>query len=356
MKSQVEADVDAIIEASATRLFVRHGRVQNNARRREPLGEAGYDADGWNEIQEAGLTCAMLEERHGGAGMRNGFNVARLAAANALPFPLVETMAANWLLVAAGLEPSLDHALALAEQPLQLERASGGWRLFGEARAVPWGRSCDIVGVAVHRAQLYLVRCSHGRFASLPGINAAGEPRDHCKFDCVIPADRLAPVPQSCGPRPVVLLGAALRSVQIGGAGRSALTLTLRHAQERRQFGRAIGEFQAVQQLLAFMATHAAAGCAAAELAVEGAANSLSDRPIGAAKMRAGEAAGAIAAAAHQVVGAIGFTREHPLHTLTHRLWSWREEFGSESAWAIALGRQLAAAGGSALWSAITAI
>ncbi len=354
MTSQAE-DIDAIIEASVTRLFIRHGLVHDRARRNVPLGEAGYDPGGWKEIQEAGLTFAMLEERHGGVGMKNGFNIARLAGANALPFPLCETMAANWLLAAVGLEPS-DSALTLAEQPLQLQRAGGGWRLSGEACDVPWGRSCGLVALAAYEAQMYLIHCSHGQFATIPGINAAGEPRDLCKFDCAVTLDRIAPVPRSCGPQTVVLLGAALRSAQIAGAGRAVLIMAVDYARERRQFGRAIGGFQAVQQLLATMATHAAAARAAADLAIESAADGLSERPIAAAKVRAGEAAGVIAAVAHQVVGAIGFTREHPLHTLTHRLWSWRDEFGGESAWATTLGRQLAEAGGAALWSEITAI
>jgi acyl-CoA dehydrogenase len=55
------------------------------------------------------------------------------------------------------------------------------------------------------------------------------------------------------------------------------------------------------------------------------------------------------------VHGAIGFTYEHSLHFATRRLWSWRAEFGSESGWAVELGRRVAARGADALWSDITA-
>jgi hypothetical protein len=55
------------------------------------------------------------------------------------------------------------------------------------------------------------------------------------------------------------------------------------------------------------------------------------------------------------VHGAIGFTYEHSLHFLTRRLWSWRAEFGGESRWAIALGRQVVARGAGALWEELTA-
>jgi acyl-CoA dehydrogenase len=71
--------------------------------------------------------------------------------------------------------------------------------------------------------------------------------------------------------------------------------------------------------------------------------------------VRAGEAAGLGAGIAHQVHGAIGFTYEHSLHFSTRRLWSWRAEFGSESRWAQALGRDAAARGAEQLWADLTA-
>jgi alkylation response protein AidB-like acyl-CoA dehydrogenase len=67
-------------------------------------------------------------------------------------------------------------------------------------------------------------------------------------------------------------------------------------------------------------------------------------------KIRAGEAAGKVAEIAHQVHGAIGFTHEHSLHRLTRRLWSWRDEFGTESHWSRELGREVMSAGADALW------
>ena len=66
---------------------------------------------------------------------------------------------------------------------------------------------------------------------------------------------------------------------------------------------------------------------------------------VASAKVRVGEAAGAGAAIAHQLHGAIGFTAEHALQRYTRRLWSWRDDFGAESHWAEELGRAVAAAG-----------
>jgi acyl-CoA dehydrogenase len=347
--------VDAIIEASCLRLFKRHGALHERSGARAESAAAGYDVAGWHELEETGLTLAMLDEDQGGAGMSHAFDIARLAGAHALPFPLCETMAANWLLSAAGVDLPAG-ALTLAEQPLRVHEDSGGWRVSGEARAVPWARACGVVALAMDEAECYLVHCSRGQFGVTPAVNIAEEPRDLCRFDFVAAPDRIAAVPPHLGPQPVLMLGAALRTAQIAGAARTALNMAVEYAQERRQFGRAIGAFQAIQQMMAVMATHAAAASAAGDLAVEGAVNGLHARAIAAAKIRAGEAAGKVASAAHQVLGAIGFTREHPLHTLTHRLWSWRDDFGDESAWSLTLGRHFLASGAAALWSELTTI
>jgi alkylation response protein AidB-like acyl-CoA dehydrogenase len=74
------------------------------------------------------------------------------------------------------------------------------------------------------------------------------------------------------------------------------------------------------------------------------------------AKSRIGEAAGKGAEIAHQVHGAMGFTREHNLHYSTRRLWSWRDEFGNETYWQSRLGREIAARGADALWPMLTAL
>ncbi|MGB3952195.1 MAG: acyl-CoA dehydrogenase family protein, partial [Solirubrobacterales bacterium] len=72
------------------------------------------------------------------------------------------------------------------------------------------------------------------------------------------------------------------------------------------------------------------------------------------AKLRAAEAAGTVAAIAHQVHGAMGVTREHRLQYFTRRLWSWRDEDGNEQLWGHWLGRRVLGRGADALWPSIT--
>ena len=47
----------------------------------------------------------------------------------------------------------------------------------------------------------------------------------------------------------------------------------------------------------------------------------------------AGRAAGIINRLAHQLHGAIGYTDEHRLQYSTRRLWSWRDEYGTDAEW-----------------------
>jgi acyl-CoA dehydrogenase len=69
-----------------------------------------------------------------------------------------------------------------------------------------------------------------------------------------------------------------------------------------------------------------------------------------AAKVRAGAAVEVVARLAHQVHGAIGFTIEHILHRYSLRALAWRDDFGSESYWAVELGKLVCDRGADELW------
>jgi acyl-CoA dehydrogenase len=131
---------------------------------------------------------------------------------------------------------------------------------------------------------------------------------------------------------------------------RRALDLSVQYAGERQQFGKPIGKFQAIQQMLA----DAAGQLAAAEAACARAAAEWDGADFaffaGVAKARAGEAAGRVAEICHQAHGAIGFTQEHSLHFFTRRLWSWRDEYGNETYWQSSIGQSVCGAGDADLW------
>jgi len=276
----------------------------------------------------------------------------RVAGEHALPLPLAETMLAGWLLAAVGLEVPdgpLTVAPAAAGETLQLAREGSGWRLDGLATRVPWGRVPGIGAAVLAGDQVAYV--PPGGFEAQPGENLAREPRDTLRFSCVLPDRRVRPAAEGLGPERLRAVGAAMRSLQMAGALVTLVETTTQYAQDRVQFGRPIGKFQAIQHSLAVMATQAAA----ADLGAEAVADGVRLLPIAAAKARTGEAAGIATGLAHQIHGAIGFTYEHHLHFFSKRLWSWRDEFGNEAAWNLFVGRHLAGTGADRLWAEITA-
>ncbi len=146
----------------------------------------------------------------------------------------------------------------------------------------------------------------------------------------------------------------------MAGAMGQALTLSIEHVNTRQQFGRPLGKFQAVQQSLAAMACEvaavdAAAAAMAARLDATAFDAAASGFEIAAAKLRANRAAGVVTAVAHQVHGAIGFTREYELHRVTIPLMRWRSAHGNDAYWAGLLGRRVADMGARGLWESMTA-
>ncbi|HEU5196307.1 MAG TPA: acyl-CoA dehydrogenase family protein [Methylomirabilota bacterium] len=311
----------------------------------------------WSALEEGGLTLPLVPEVRGGAGgdWRDAHTVVRAAGKHAAPVPLAETIVAGWLLGQAGLDvplgPLTIAPLHRAER-LRLERAGGGWRLSGIASRVPWGAAAAHVVVVAEGADgptVVLVAKGTGRVTA--DRNLALEPRDTLAFEG---ATVTAAAPARVAADAAVLYGAMVRAAQMAGALESLLEQSVRYATERKQFGRPIGNFQAIQHNLALLAGHVAAAGIAAEHAFVTADRGEPRLAVAAAKVRAGEAAGLGAGIAHQVHGAIGFTYEHSLHFATRRLWSWRAECGSESQWAQFLGRVVAEHGAQRLWADLT--
>jgi acyl-CoA dehydrogenase len=314
----------------------------------------------WRALEEGGLTLPLVPEARGGAGgtWSDAHVVVRAAGKHAAPVPLAETIVAGWLLGQAGLDVPLG-PLTLAPvvdgERLSLARTGDGWRVSGTATRVPWGRAAGHVVIVAEADGRTMVALVGGGVARVTADrNLALEPRDTLAFEqaAVLSA---APAGPSVTARAVTVYGAMVRAAQMAGALESLLEQSVRYATERKQFGRPIGHFQAIQHNLAVLAGHVAAAAIAAAQAFRAADRGEPEFEVAAAKIRAGEAAGVGAGIAHQAHGAIGFTYEHALHFSTRRLWSWRAEFGSESRWAIELGRRVAAAGADRLWSELTA-
>jgi Acyl-CoA dehydrogenase, C-terminal domain len=116
----------------------------------------------------------------------------------------------------------------------------------------------------------------------------------------------------------------AILALEAVGIGKKALDLGVEHAQNREQFGRKIGVYQAVSHQLAdtFVETELARSLAywAAWCVAED--DEQAPVAVAAAKAYAAEAAVAACERSIQVHGGIGFTWEHVLHEYYKRaLW-----------------------------------
>jgi len=140
---------------------------------------------------------------------------------------------------------------------------------------------------------------------------------------------------------------------QMAGAMETALGLTVQCARGRQQFGKALATFQAIQQQLAVFAEEVAATNMAAASACRARDRGPAHFEIAAAKLRANIAVGTVTSVAHQVHGAMGFTKEYKLQRLTKALWQWRSDYGNDRYWSDELGRIVARQGTSGFWPAL---
>jgi hypothetical protein len=113
-------------------------------------------------------------------------------------------------------------------------------------------------------------------------------------------------------------------AAEMAGSLRGGLASVLQHVRDRRQFGRPLGSFQAVQ--------HRLAGCSvrieAASLLVLKAAQTGEAVDAAIALGHAEQAATGVVYDLHQFMGAMGLTLEHPLHRWTYRVKLLRSALG----------------------------
>jgi acyl-CoA dehydrogenase len=289
----------------------------------------------------------MAEAGDAAEGLEIEAAVLRAAAATALPLPVAETALAGWFLAQQGIEPPagpLSIASFVEDDKLSFE--SG--RVSGRLARVPWGRNA--VGVVAIANGTFLLLDPRSAMITR-GVNMAAEPRDTIEFHEATP---LA-VGATADEERMLCRCAAVRALQLGEAAARGLEISVEYAGQRKQFGRPIGGFQAIQHQLAAAAGEVASARIAAQqayLALAAGKNVLFGCAI--AKARANDAAGTVARIAHQVHGAIGFTQEYQLHRFTRRIQSWRGEFGASAFWNRRLGELALGAPNRSLWSIVS--
>ena len=329
--------------------------------------ERRWDAGLWGALADAGLTGVGLPEEAGGSGgeLADAVAIVATVAKGAGAVPVAEQiLVAGPALVTADLDlPAPEQPLtfavadAVTVHPVDNGDGPGRFILNGTVTDLAWA------GVASHVAVLapapggiegtVLALIDASGLPATDAFNLAGEPRGSLVLDEAPASGALLTEAQVGEVRARYALA---RAVQLAAALEQVLAWTVQYAGERHQFGRPLGKFQAIQMELAEMAGEVTAVTALTDAAVQTLDRGSADLVLAAAaaKVRAGAAVEVVARLAHQVHGAIGFTQEHKLHHLTRRLWSWRDEAGSDLAWSRVLGAGLLAGGPDGLWPRLT--
>src|SRR5215218_5979203 len=347
------AESENIVAETAEKIFADLADAQTINRDKDGKWKAPL----WQALTESGLPLSWVPEDCGGSGasLAEGFSVLSAAGRFAVAVPLAETMLAGWLLAQAKIASPDGEMTVLPASPKDRITLDADGALSGRARGVPFAKAAKHFAVLAHGkdgASIALVDASKGRIET--GLNVGYDHSDTVTLDKVQPVT-VKPVPSGFDQTTMMLMGGVVRSLQIAGSLESMLDVSVRYSNERVAFEKKISKFQAVQHNLAKLAGESAAALAAATSAADAIANAKSfDDEVyleaASAKIRCSEAAEKGGAIAHQVHGAIGFTIEHILHRYSLRALAWRDDFGSESFWAVELGRLVANRGADELW------
>jgi acyl-CoA dehydrogenase len=347
------AESENIVVATAEKIFADLADAQTINRDKD----GSWKAPLWQALTEAGLPLSWVSEDCGGSGasLAEGFGVLGAAGRFAIAVPLAETMLAGWLLAQANIAAPDGEMTVAPARPKDRIVVNADGTLSGRARGVPFAKAAKHIAVLATGANgvsIALVDAAAVRVEA--GLNLGGDNSDIVIFDKVAPKT-IKPAPDGIDQTALMLMGGVARSLQIAGSLETLLDISVRYSNERVAFEKKISKFQAVQHNLARLAGESAAALAAATSAADAIANASGfDDAVFleavAAKIRCAEAAEKGGAIAHQVHGAIGFTIEHILHRYSLRALSWRDDFGSESYWAVELGKLVADRGADELW------
>ena len=316
--------------------------------------ELGYDPKVWDQIgAELGWTSVHIPEEYGGLGLGYVELVALMevmgGALLCAPFFSSVCLGANALLVAGSEEQKQQYLPGIADgttrATLAYSGVAGGWdastveviaekdgddyRLSGKSAFVVDGHCADLIIVAARSVgsrgeegvSLFAVPSDTDGFARrvLPTVDQTRRLAELTFENVSIPATARLGDEGTAWPniaRTLDLAAIALSAEQVGGA-QKCLDLAVAYANERQQFGRVIGSFQAIKHKCADLmvkvesARSAAyyAGCAVAE------GNSAEiDTVAPLAKAYCSDAYFQCAADCIQIHGGVGFTWEYDVH------------------------------------------
>ena len=347
-------DDQAMLADSARGFMADEGGIAKQLRHfRDIQCKDGFGHALWAQFAEMGFTGMLVAEADGGLGMGHveaGIVLEEIGR-NLTPSPfLTSSVMAATALSAGGddlrgrylpglLDGTSVYAVAIDEGPKHrperiaatAARAGNGFKLSGSKSFVVQGGSADMLVVAARTA---------GSDDDDAGITLFAVPKDaaglsidsvrlvdsamaaHVKLDNV-QLDADAVIGEVDGGRAVLnrvlnagRIGAAAESV---GVGMGAFEMTTTYLKQRKQFGKLIGEFQALQHRAAHLYSELEIARAAVIKAQQlldannGAGADKAELMVSVAKAKAGQAASLAVKEGVQMHGGIGMTDEYDI-------------------------------------------
>ena len=295
-----------------------------------------HDPQKWAELAELGVLHALVPEEAGGFGGA-GFDVMTVfeALGRALcPEPVLPALLAARVLMRAGadLEPLMSgarrYALACGEPAAPYDvagteaeatRGAGGWTLTGRKSVVYGAQTADAVLVVARTGEALGVfevetdAADLTAYGLIDGGGAADLFLDKAPARLVLEnaADALAEA---------LDFGRLALSAEAVGAMDAAEDMMLGYMRQRRQFGRPIGSFQALQHRAVEMATEIEQARSMTILAASKMGTSERARTVAMCKNLIGRTVQLVAEETVQMQGGIAMTWEYPASHYAKRL------------------------------------
>ncbi len=332
---------------------------------RDDGNEDGFDRGLWKEMAEMGWAGIVVDEDHGGSGF--GFVGAGVLAEEmgrtltASPFLSTSILAATALKKIAGDAHKEEHlpkisagealfALAIdegakhrpAKTAMKAEKHGNGFKLSGAKTFVADGAVADKIIVAARSAgapgeeeglTLFLVDAKANGLSAERTVMVDSRGYARLDFDGVEATgdDVLGEVDNGYAALEGVLsAGRAGLAAELSGAAQGAFDMTVDYLKERKQFGAAIGWFQALQHRAAHLYSEI-------ELVKSAVLKALQDLDgmydaaalsCSLAKAKAGDVAKLASQEAVQMHGGIGMTDEYDIGFYMKRIRAAQEMFG----------------------------
>ncbi len=360
-------DDQAMLADTASQFMAEEGAISKQLRHwRDRDCQDGFGHGLWKQMAEMGFTGLLVPEADGGLGMGHveaGIVLEEIGR-NLTPSPFL----ASSVLAASALDagsadlkgrwlPGLISgdsvfAVAIDEGPkhrperiaARAEKSGNGFRLSGRKDFVLHGASADMLVVAARTS---------GSDGDAQGITLFAVPKDaggmshdavrlvdssmatHTRFDDV-ELDGDAVIGEVDGGRGILdklllagRIGAAAEGV---GVARGAMDRTVDYLKQRKQFGKLIGEFQALQHRAAHLYSEIEIARAAVTKAAQllDAGSEQADLFASVAKAKVAKAAGLAVREGVQMHGGIGMTDEYDIGLYMKRERALQEFLGDQ--------------------------